>query len=104
MADPTKTASCTVTVEALPETRPSALVYDTDSKTYWSDFSTNAPESWTKASEEAAGAYMAGALHEGELLLHDGKTMYGVDPTPLRSLPMARSLPPGSGLTPQPAR
>ena len=80
VADPTKTASCTVTVEALPEIQASALVYDTDSKTYWSDFSTNAPESWTKASEEAAGAYMAGALHEGELLLHDGKTMYGVDP------------------------
>ena len=76
VADPTKTASCTVTVEALPEIQASALVYDTDSKTYWSDFSTNAPGELDEGQRGAAGAYMAGALHEGELLLHDGGTMY----------------------------
>ena len=79
-ADGKTSASCTVTVEPLPEIKASALIYDTDSKAYWADFSTKDLQNWTKASETSANAYMAGTLHEGELLLHDGKTMYGVDP------------------------
>ena len=79
-ANPALTDVCHVTVEALPEIKASALIYGTDSKAYWSEFSTNDPEGWTKVSEGAD--YVAGTLHEGELLVHNGSgnTMFGVDP------------------------
>ena len=80
VADPTKSATCKVTVEALPEIKASGLIYNTDSKAYWSDFSTKDTTKWTKASEDAASNYIAGALHEGEILLHDGENTFGVDP------------------------
>ena len=79
-ADGKTFASCTVTVEPLPEIQASGLIYDTDSQAYWADFTTKDLSGWTKASETAAGTYMAGTLHEGQLLVHDGKNMYGVDP------------------------
>ena len=79
-ADSSKYAECVVTVEALPEIKASALIYDDDSKAYWADFSTNDTTAWTKANETAASNYVAGTYHEGEILLHDGSTMFGVDP------------------------
>ena len=82
VADPTKTAECVVTVKALPEIKASALIYDTDNKAYWADFSTSDTTKWTKASEDAAGSYVAGTLHEGEILVHNGTgdAMFGIDP------------------------
>ena len=80
VADPTKSATCKVTVEAPPEIKASGLIYGTDSKAYWSEFSTSNPRAWTKASEDAASNYVAGTLHEGEILLHDGENTFGVDP------------------------
>ena len=80
VADPSKFATCEVTVEALPEVQLSGLIYNTDSKAYWAEFNTNDTTKWTKASDEPAGSYIAGALHEGELLVHNGSTMFGIDP------------------------
>ena len=80
VADPTMSATCEVTVKELPEIKASGLIYNTDSKAYWSDFSTKDTTKWTKASEDAASNYIAGALHEGEILLHDGENTFGVDP------------------------
>ncbi len=80
VADPTMYATCEVTVKELPEIKASGLIYNTDSKAYWSDFSTKDTTKWTKASEDAASNYIAGTLHEGEILLHDGENTFGVDP------------------------
>ena len=77
-ADSTKYAECVVTVEPLPEIKASALIYGDDNKTYWSDFTTSNTEGWSKVAE--GGRYYAGALHNDELLVHSGDTMFGVDP------------------------
>ena len=77
-ADSTKYAECVVTVEPLPEIKASALIYGDDNKTYWSDFTTSNTEGWSKVAE--GGSYYAGALHNDELLVHSGDTMFGVDP------------------------
>ena len=80
VADPTMYATCEVTVKELPEIKASGLIYNTDSKAYWAEFNTNDTTKWTKASEDAASNYIAGTLHEGEILLHDGENTFGVDP------------------------
>ncbi|MDY2808128.1 MAG: S8 family serine peptidase, partial [Oscillospiraceae bacterium] len=79
-ANPALTDVCHVTVEALPEIKASALIYGDDSKAYWSEFSTDNTAAWTKVAE--GSSYVAGTLHEGELLVHNGSgnTMFGVDP------------------------
>ena len=79
-ANPALTDVCHVTVEALPEIKASALIYGTDSKAYWSEFSTDNTAAWTKVAE--GSSYVAGTLHEGEILVHNGSgnTMFGVDP------------------------
>ncbi len=79
-ANPALTDVCHVTVEALPEIKASALIYGTDSKAYWSEFSTDNTAAWTKVAE--GSSYVAGTLHEGELLVHNGSgnTMFGIDP------------------------
>ena len=76
-AKPNLTATCQVTVEQLPEIQLSGLVYDADGKTYWSDLTTNDPAAWTKVAE--GSSYIAGALMDDMIYLHDGSTMYGVD-------------------------
>ena len=79
-ANPALTDVCRVTVEALPEIKASALIYGDDSKAYWSEFSTDNTAAWTKVAE--GSSYVAGTLHEGELLVHNGSgnTMFGIDP------------------------
>ena len=79
-ANPALTDVCHVTVEALPEIKASALIYGDDSKAYWSEFSTDNTAAWTKVAE--GSSYVAGTLHEGELLVHNGSgnTMFGIDP------------------------
>ncbi len=79
--------SCYFTVTVLPNIKLSGLVYDTDSKTYWSEFETDNLTAWTKSDETASGSYVAGTLHNGELILHDGSNMYGVDPDEFTTTP-----------------
>ncbi len=80
VADPTKSAECVVTVEKLDNIKVSGLVYGNDSKAYWSEFNTDNTEAWTKVVE--GSSYVAGTLHEGEILVHNGtgNTMFGIDP------------------------
>ena len=87
VADPTLSDSCTITVTALPNIKLSGLVYDTDSKTYWSEFETDDLTAWTKSDENASGSYVAGALHDGELILHDGSNLFSVDPDEFTTTP-----------------
>ncbi len=80
VADPTKSAECVVTVEKLDNIKVSGLVYGNDSKAYWSEFNTDNTEAWTKVVE--GSSYVAGTLHEGEILVHNGtgNAMFGIDP------------------------
>ena len=80
VADPTKSAECVVTVTKLDNIKLSGLVYGDDNKAYWSEFDTDNTEAWAKVAE--GSSYVAGTLHEGELLVHNGtgNTMFGVDP------------------------
>ena len=80
VADPTKSAECVVTVEKLDNIKVSGLVYGNDSKAYWSEFNTDNTKAWTKVDE--GSNYVAGTLHEGEILVHNGtgNTMFGIDP------------------------
>ena len=50
VADPTKSATCTVTVKPFPEMNLRAAIYDSDSNVYWSSFSTKLPSQWQKLS------------------------------------------------------
>lgn len=78
VAEPHLTATCTVTVEKLDNVKLSGLVYDVDGATHWSEFETDGLPAWTAVADGAQ--YYAGALHEGEILVHTGDTMMGVDP------------------------
>ena len=78
VAEPHLTATCTVTVEKLDNVKLSGLVYDVDGSTHWSEFETDDLTAWTAVAD--GGPYYAGTLHEGELLVHNGSTMLGIDP------------------------
>ncbi len=80
VADPTKSAECVVTVTKLDNIKVSGLVYGNDNKAYWSEFNTDNTEAWTKVAE--GSSYVAGTLHEGEILVHNGtgNAMFGIDP------------------------
>ena len=78
VADSTKSAKCVVTVKKLDNIKVSGLVYGNDSKAYWSEFNTDKTEAWAKIKE--GSNFVAGTFHEGEILVHDGSAMYGIDP------------------------
>ncbi|MGN1408816.1 MAG: S8 family serine peptidase [Eubacteriales bacterium] len=77
-SDPTVSASCVVTVEKLDNIKFSGLVYDENSDTHWAEFETDDLENWTAVAD--GSSYIAGSIHEEEIIVHDGATMYGVDP------------------------
>ena len=78
-AQPHLTASCTITVEKLENTSFSGLVYDADGNTHWAEFPVDAPETWT-AVADGAGYYFGGAMLNEVIYVHDGETLYAVDP------------------------
>ena len=77
-ATPSISATCTVTVEKLDNVKLSALIYDVDSATYWSEFETDTLPVWTAVSGEM-GSYIGGTLLGETIYVHDGSTMYGID-------------------------
>ncbi len=79
VASPNLQATCEVTVNALPEIKLSGLVYDAESTTHWSEFTTEAPDQWTALSGDSE--YIIGGSLLGDVIYgHDGSTMYAVDP------------------------
>ncbi len=75
---PEVTASCTVTVTAVPNIEFSALLYDENSISHWIEVGTDGLTEWDSVSD--AGYYYAGTLHNGRLIVHDGTAVYAVDP------------------------
>lgn len=78
VAKPNFSATCEVTVENLPNTKVSALIYNGDGDAYWSEFETDNLAAWNPVSEKA-NAYIAGTFNDRMLYTHDGSHLYGVD-------------------------
>ena len=78
VAKPNFSATCEVTVENLPNTKVSALIYNGDGDAYWSEFETDNLAAWNPVSEKA-NAYIAGTYNDRMLYTHDGSHLYGVD-------------------------
>ena len=79
VADPTKSATCTVTVKPFPEMNLRAAIYGSDSNVYWSGFSTKLPSQWQKLSG-AVSEIDAAALNDGVILARKGSTMLSINP------------------------
>ena len=77
-ATPAISADCTITVSKLDDVKLNGLIYGPDSETYWSTFHTDTLPEWT-ADSDKSGAYIAGALMDSMLYVHDGSALYGVD-------------------------
>ncbi len=77
--DDTKFATASVTVEPLPSYDLEGLVYDDDSKAYWSSFNTQSPDEFKHIAD--GSYYYAGALAvDGKTIyVHDGEGIYAVD-------------------------
>ena len=78
-ADGVTSAVCEITVSEIPSINLSALIYDTDSETYWSDYNANNTLGWTKITGTPANSYLAGTLVEDKIYVHDGNVLYAVD-------------------------
>ncbi|MGM9557699.1 MAG: S8 family serine peptidase [Oscillospiraceae bacterium] len=76
--DKSKTATMQVTVKQLPNIQFSGLVTDANGNSYWADFETDHPESWT--SFASSDSYIAGTYHDDQLIVHDGSNVYTIDP------------------------
>lgn len=72
-SNPELTASCTVTVTSLANVKFSALAGGN-----WVEGETDNPAA--AAAHHDGEEFIAGTLHEGMIYVHDGDTMYGIDP------------------------
>ena len=79
VVDPSLSASCTVTVQELNAVKLNGLITDAEGKTYWAEFSTDSPESWTAISDETT-AYMGGALVGENLVVNNNSKAFSIDP------------------------
>lgn len=78
VSTPNVSATCEVTVTPIPTIHLSALVYGNDSQPVWAEFDTDNLAAYTVSG--SAGSYSSGTLAGDKLYLHDGSTMYAVDP------------------------
>ena len=84
--DPDKTAAVAVTVVPMPSVPLSGLVFDTDSRAYWSKFTLDDPASFKHVSDAQSNFYsgtlgMDYELGDTYLYAMDNTTLYAIDPT-----------------------
>ncbi len=75
---PNEIAACRVTVSDVQSLELRGLLYDENGLSQWVSFDITDPESWT--STGACGQnFLAGGFLDGNIFVHDGTHMYGVD-------------------------
>ncbi len=84
--DNTKYAECTVIVREFPNIKFNGLVYGAESVAEWAKFQTNDLAGYEVL--HAGSSYVAGALHEGNIIVHDGSTAVSVDPATFEATPL----------------
>lgn len=77
-ANPEISGKTTIAVEAVPESKFTALTGVDGAGANWSEISSDDPAAFNAF--QAGEDFVAGTLHDGMIYLHDGDTMYGVDP------------------------
>ncbi len=76
-AKPNLSASCTVTVDAVPDISFSGLIYGADNTPVWAEFTSSNPAAYTPL--EQGDRYIAGGFLDETIYVHDNLTMYAVD-------------------------
>ena len=77
-AQPGEIAACSVTVSEVQPLELSGLAYDSEGTPQWITFNTNDPASFT-VNGAAGRDFLAGGFLDGNIYVHDGSRMYGVD-------------------------
>ena len=77
-AQPGEIAACSVTVSDVTGMELSGLMYDADGRSKWISFDITDPSSYT-VNSDCGREFMAGGFLDGNIYLHDGSRMYGVD-------------------------
>ena len=77
-ARPGEIAACSVTVSDVKDMELSGLMYDAEGRSKWISFNITDPASYT-VNADCGREFLAGGFLEGNIYLHDGNRMYGVD-------------------------
>lgn len=78
-AKPEQQDTVTVTVKEIPNLKLRGLLYDAEGNESWVAFETLQAEDWSILHGNVTYDFVAGALLEDTLYVHDGAHMYGVD-------------------------
>ena len=76
-AKPNLSASCTITVDRVPDIRFSGLIYGADNIPVWAEFTSSNPGDYTIVGQ--GDRYVAGGFLDETIYVHDNLTMYAVD-------------------------
>ena len=77
-AQPNEMALCSVSVRDVESLELSGLAYDAEGKSQWITFDITDPASFT-VNGECGRDFLAGGFLDGNIYVHDGTRMYGVD-------------------------
>lgn len=75
---PNEIAACRVTVSDVQSLELRGLLYDADGTSKWVSFDITEPENWD-VTGECGREFLAGGFLDGNIFVHDGNHMYGVD-------------------------
>ena len=78
VSQPGEIAACSVTVTDVQNLELRGLLYDEEGKSQWVSFDITEPENWT-VTGECGQEFLAGGYLDGNIFVHDGNHMYGVD-------------------------
>ena len=77
-AQPGEIAACSVTVSEVEGIELSGLAYDAEGRSQWISFNTADPAAFT-VNSVCGREFLAGGFLDGNIYVHDGSRMYGVD-------------------------
>ena len=78
VSQPGEIAACSVTVKDVESLELRGLLYDAEGVSQWVSFDITDPASWT-VTGECGMDFLGGGFLDGNIFVHDGNHMYGVD-------------------------